>query len=341
MASTSARVGTQSLLGATTFGPGAAAAECKLPDLRAEVRPNPDGEPTRVKVAIWLMDLAKISDIDQNMSVDLLVLQSWQDPRLAGLDGCRFALDQVWSPQLDFLNSGRVFPGLPNTVRIGKNGTVSYRQRYRGSLSFPHRLDRFPFDIYILSIALISPVYVESEVQLEVDKKHIGRRTDNMSITDWDVGEPTGVVSRYAIPTLNANYSRFSYNVFVKRLPDYFVWKVIVPLILIVAMSWTVFWMNPIHYGPQIGMSATSMLTLIAFQFAMVNILPKLNYFTLLDRFITLSTILVFLGLVESLTTAYLVTIDKKELGLKIDKICRWAFPLAFFTILIAIFIWE
>ncbi len=72
------------------------------------------------------------------------------------------------------------------------------------------------------------------------------------------------------------------------------------------------------------------MLTLIAFQFAMANILPRLGYFTVLDKFIAGSTVLVFLALIESVTTIFMVSKDKKETAMRLDRICRCAFPVAF-----------
>ena len=103
-------------------------------------------------------------------------------------------------------------------------------------------------------------------------------------------------------------------------------------------MSWTVFWINPAQFGPQIGMSATSMLTLIAFQFASGNILPRLNYFTVLDEFIVGSTIIVFLALVESLSTSYLVSRKREAFALRLDQVCRFLFPLTFFIFMFFVF---
>ena len=48
--------------------------------------------------------------------------------------------------------------------------------------------------------------------------------------------------------------------------------------------------MTPDHHDAQIGLSATSMLTLIAFIFATTNMVPALSYLTRLDHFIVGST---------------------------------------------------
>ena len=80
------------------------------------------------------------------------------------------------------------------------------------------------------------------------------------------------------------------------------------------------------------------MLTLIAFQFATTSMIPRLGYFTVLDLFIGAATILVFLALCESLTTSYLVSKERQELALRVDFVCRFAFPLTFVVLIIAVF---
>jgi hypothetical protein len=124
-----------------------------------------------------------------------------------------------------------------------------------------------------------------------------------------------------------------------ERRSGYFVWKVILPLCLIVTMSWAVFWIDPSHFGPQIGLSATSMLTLIAFQFAMSDMLPRLSYLTIMDRFIAGSTVLVFSALIMSVMTGYLVSSGHQERARSIDFVSRWVFPTLFGCLAIIVFV--
>ena len=311
---------------------------CALPEMKTAERPDAGGAATKVAVGIYLVDVNEIDDVKQQFVSDFLVFQTWKDRRLEGLDGCAFDLTQVWSPKLDFVNSGRVFSGLPDRVHIGPKGTVRHVQRYRGALAFPHRLDDFPFDEHIIDISLVPVGYPLKEVELEVDEENMGRQSD-LTIPDWKLGRVDGRIDSLSPPRIDRTLSQFRFEITAKRRPEYYLWKVLVPLMLIVAMSWSVFWINPAQFGPQIGMSATSMLTLIAFQFAMAGILPRLSYFTALDAFITASTGLVFLALVEALTTSYLVSVDRKELALRFDRVCRWAFPLAFVGLVLWIFV--
>ncbi len=297
--------------------------------MKIDERPDLEGPPTVVSVGLRLIDIAEISEVHQSLTADIVVVRKWKDRRLNGLQGCKFGVGQVWRPGMGFTNSGRVFSGLPEVVTVGPDGAVKRVQRYQGTFSFPQRLDRFPFGVHVVKIGMLSVPYGQNEVTLVVDQTETGRRRE-LTIPDWIIGTASGRLSSQAIEYDQKTHSRYDFEVSARRYVSYYVWKVFLPLILIVVMSWTVFWINPAQFGPQIGLSATSMLTLIAFQFATSNILPRLDYFTVLDKFIAGSTVLVFLALIESVTAIFMVSKDKKETALRLDRICRWAFPVAF-----------
>ena len=76
----------------------------------------------------------------------------------------------------------------------------------------------------------------------------------------------------------------------------------------------------------QIGVGATSILTLIAFRFTVDGILPEIPYLTRLDLFILLSMLMVFGNLVESVATAHLFATGRETLAVKIDVWGRWIY---------------
>ena len=237
-----------------------------------------------------------------------------------------------------FLNSGRKFIGHPKVAGIGPDGQVKYVQRYSGTFATYHNLSDFPFDKQIFSISMVPLKWWEEDVVLIVDEK-LTSRQERLDISDWTIKGVEATIDRRYNPGLERFNSRYDFDISAERIKAYYLWKIILPLCLIVAMSWCVFWINPAQYGPQIGLSATSMLTLIAFIFATTNMVPRLGYLTLLDRFIVFSTILVFLALVESLTTVYLVSKEKKELALRIDNMSRFVFPITLGVIIITVLI--
>jgi hypothetical protein len=122
----------------------------------------------------------------------------------------------------------------------------------------------------------------------------------------------------------------FAFSFEADRQTGYFIVKVIIPLIFIVAMSWVVFWMDPAEAGAQISVAITAMLTLIAYRFAIGTTLPKVSYLTRLDYFILLSTVLVFASLVEVVITSTLARTEKLARARAMDRWARWLFPTAF-----------
>ncbi len=310
---------------------------CAIPGIRSDERPGAGGPPTTVSVGIRMVDLTEINDVSQTLTGDFAVFLTWTDSRLAHLKGCEVSLDDIWSPGIRFINSGRVFPSGPRKADIGTGGSVQYIQRFYGSLATYHNLRKFPLDKQIFRLSLLSREYGEKEVQLVVDERATGRR-DLLNITDWTVGSVKGEIRRQYLDVTDRFSSVYDFKIPANRQRHFYVWKIIVPLCLIVFMSFAVFWINPAQFGPQIGLSATSMLTLIAFQFATTKMVPELGYFTILDEFIAGSTILVFLALLQSLTTSYLVSQERQQLALRIDRVCRLVFPLGFAVLVFVVF---
>ena len=112
------------------------------------------------------------------------------------------------------------------------------------------------------------------------------------------------------------------------------IWKLIVPLMLIVFMSWAVFWIDPKQIGPRISLSLISMLNIIAYNFAMSTFIPRIPYLTLADKYIMGCLIIVFLALVEGITSSALSTKDNDALAKRLDRISRWAFPAGFLLLI-------
>jgi hypothetical protein len=321
-------------LPATTTASGG---PCTVPAMRTDLRPGEGGPPTEVLAGIRMVDLTGIDDVSQTLTGDFAVFQSWTDPRLAGLQGCEVPLSAIWTPSLVFVNSGRLFKVLKEEADIGPGGTVVYVQRYYGTMATYHNLRRFPFDDQTFVVTIVSLEDGEDEVVLSVNERATGRR-DRLNISDWTVTGVEAEIRRQHIEATGKDASAYDFRISAHRQRQFYIWKIIVPLCLIVFMSWTVLWVNPAQFGPQIGLSATSMLTLIAFQFATTSMVPKLGYFTTLDEFTTGATIIVFLALVQSLTTSYLVSQEREALALRIDRLSRYVFPAVFALLILVVF---
>lgn len=302
---------------------------CRVPDVATDIRPEPEDGPTEVSLGVRMVDLMEINDVAQTLTGEFAVRQRWRDPRLAHLDGCLVPLEDVWSPGLIFATSQRMFTRRPEQVEVNADGSITYLQIYYGTMPTYHNLRSFPFDRHIFELCLLSPMHPADEVEVLVDEQYTGRR-GLLNISDWNIGTVSARVDDYFVEADESVQSRYLLRISAERVEAFYIWKVILPLCLIVAMSWTVFWIDPVNFGPQIGLSATSMLTLIAFMFATTNMVPKLGYPTTLDLFTGGALILVFVALLQSLWTIYLVGQGRNTLAKRVDRFSRVVFPVVF-----------
>jgi cadmium resistance protein CadD (predicted permease) len=134
-------------------------------------------------------------------------------------------------------------------------------------------------------------------------------------------------------------YSGYVFEFTASRNVQHYIFKVLLPLVLIVMMSWAVFWIDPNTSNSQISIAVTSMLTLIAYRFAVDSQLPRLPYMTRLDSFFLTSTLLVFFSLIEVLVTTILDNKQQTERAKKIDRSCRVIFPVIFLLASMSIFV--
>src|SRR5215469_6013319 len=310
-------------------------------------RPTADSGPTQISVEIWVVDIAGIDSAQQTFTADIAVVLRWKDSRLAhaGNGETHHALDEVWNPRVGIANeTNSVSRRLPESVEVEADGTVISRQRYVGSFTQPLRLKSFPFDKQTFRVQLVAVRYTPNEVKFVPDQKMMdaglkqaGGIAPSITLPDWTVESWEIKPLDYALgPGLE--YSGYSFEFTASRNVQHYILKVILPLVLIVIMSWTVFWIDPIHSNSQISVAVTSMLTLIAYRFAIDSQLPRLPYMTLLDAFILTGTVLVFFSLIEVLLTTIFETNKQRERAKKLDRYCRIIFPAIFVIASIAIF---
>jgi hypothetical protein len=300
-------------------------------------RPNADGVPTSVRVNLYLADFFEVSGADQAFMADVVVAAEWTDPRLAGRwPGVHKAdMRDVWNPNLQVLNQRNVTGSLPAQVEVDSSGLVRWRQRFIGRFSLRMNLREFPFDRQRFGIQVVSLGYGRDEVDLAIAPERSGRSKE-LSITDWDVGS-TWIEGADFEPAPGAKVqSGVALSWDARRRVGYYVVQIILPLVLIVLMGGATLWVDPAIVPARISMAMTTMLTLIAYRFALAQSVPNLTYLTRFDYFMLASTILVFLILLLVVVGAHLVGKQQLALAHRIDKWANRAFPLVFALVLAA-----
>ena len=305
-------------------------------------RPEAAAGPTNVEVGIWVVDIDSIDSVQQNFIANIFILMKWRDPRLAhgGKGVLKRRLVDIWSPQMIIANEiGIVRKTIPEIVDVQSDGTVTYRQRYVGPFSQPLRLKEFPFDSHTFAFHLAAVQSSPEDINFSPNSEYLASGLKDgsgiaadISLPDWTVTDHRAGPAPYMVsPQKGVAGYRFEFT--AKRYSMYYLFKIILSLVLIVGMSWIVFWIDPSNFATQVGVSTASMLTLIADRLSIDSLVPKVSYLTRLDKFIIASTVLVFLALIEVSVTGYLAHRKIRAQAERIDMLARFVFPVVFFAL--------
>jgi hypothetical protein len=120
-----------------------------------------------------------------------------------------------------------------------------------------------------------------------------------------------------------------SFEVGVLRKYGFYIWKVLVPLFIIVAISWVVFWMSHDGLARRAGVSVTGILTVIAYQFIISESLPRVSYLTALDKIMLLSVVMIAATMLINIFAGRFGP-ERSHMTERVDSVCRWAFPLLY-----------
>jgi gamma-aminobutyric acid receptor subunit beta len=306
---------------------------CEFPDSVRHSRPGTGQGATEIRVGVYLIDIPKIDDADQSYVADIFLRYEWKDARLAnGRDApCTVPAADIWNPGVLVVNQRSVQRQMNDVVEVQADGTVRYVQRFYGTYSVPLDLRRFPFDSQKLPITLVARFRPE-DLRLVVDEQ-LFAVADQLSSPNWSIGSPIAATGEYRVQP-GRSIAQLQILFPAKRRSGYYVWKLIVPMSFVVFMSWAVFWLSPQNLAPRTGLSATSMLTLIAFRLALGSSLPPISYLTELDVFTIGATILVFAALAQAVVTTALWERERKQLAQSLNSLSRVLFPAAFALLL-------
>jgi len=85
------------------------------------------------------------------------------------------------------------------------------------------------------------------------------------------------------------------------REPEYLIFSIVVPLLLINLFTLTIFFMDSTDLGTKLGILVTILLALFAFTFSVRQSLPSVPYLTDLEKQIVISIIVLFIALMETI----------------------------------------
>jgi hypothetical protein len=309
--------------------------------------PNPNG-PTIVGVGFFVNDIRGIDPVRDEFQFRGYVRALWCDPR--------YAFDPEAAGQQEFVFTGDraekelkrmwVASGYPvnkvgeissseRVLRIRHDGTVEQTINVSLPLATHFDLRRFPLDRQTLELQLESYLWNRDQLQFVHDET-ISGFSDGISMPEWNIEAVSGHLSEIAVMRSDTPFSRYILEIEIARKPGFYLWKVFLPLVVIVALSWSVFWMTDERFSGRSRISATGVLTIVAYQFVFAENLPRVGYLTLLDQIMIGSFGLLAVTVLESLLVDRANKHDPAK-AIRIDRTSRWFFPTVYAAMLAAI----
>ena len=319
--------------------PSSGAYQANLFDLPPGERPVP------VQAAFRLLALHEIDDEAETFSFTVMVSLVWKDlrqvfdPQVEGVDekflhgAYQFnELTPNWFPQLVLINATEIDDPQGVMLRVAPDGTTTLVQTITAQARSRLDLRRYPFDRQRLKAFFGVLGFDDSEVVLTGGAEAATGETTNIQVPQWDV---TGIGASTAATVapqagVGIQPSVLVLNLDVQRQSLFMLRLVIFPLMLIVVLSWSVFWMDRSSLGDRMAVSFVGILTAVAYQSMVSDIMPQISYVTLMNAILNVSFVVMCATVVVNLVVA---AVDKRgefERGRQLDLRCRWLFPLGY-----------
>jgi hypothetical protein len=297
-------------------------------------------EPVPVSIGVKMQQLTSVNQKSKNFGVVATIVMHWQDPRLAYdpekapdrfkvFMGDAFSaemnrLGQAW-PQYTIVNQQNKHWVQNRFVVVRPDGEAVYFERVSLTLQAPDFYFRhFPFDVqrFFIRFDLLAPEWMfqfrEIEGYSEIGKK-LGE--EEWVITAFDTSISRGHIIQRPV-------SRFNFEFSAKRHVEYYFFRILLPLIVIISVSWILFFLK--DYAKRVDAAGANLLLFIAFNFAISSDLPRLGYLTFLD------TLLISAFLVTAVVLILSVYLRRKDMNgrdrfvAKVDRYVILFYPLAY-----------
>jgi hypothetical protein len=329
-------------------GAGPAAAQ---PDLLSLPIPRGKEGPVVVRARFDLRDINGIDDEAETFEFEGVLTLEWRDERQAFdpvAEGADLKLYQGayqfnevftgWFPQASLVNESGLYETHAVLLRIRPDGSLRLVQALNAAAKTDLDLIAYPFDEQRLDASFELLGFDEDEVVLQAAAPRDGSADPTVAVRmpQWKiVGVSTSVRNRPAPHAgESGTASTFVVSMAVERKSFLMVRLVVVPLLLIVVLSWSVFWMDKSSVGDRISVSFIGILTVVAYQIVLSEILPRISYMTLMNGFLNMSFFIMCATVGINLWVGVLDRSGQTATGDRIDRRCRWLFPLIYLGLL-------
>jgi hypothetical protein len=315
--------------------------------------PPPSDGPVVVRTGFQLIDITLIDDQSETFEFTGMLSVQWKDERQAfdpAAEGVKekfyqgnFQFNEIspaWYPEISLLNTAGTFEKGEPLFRVRPDGTCTLVTPVSATAKSELQLRHYPFDSQSLQVIFGMPGYSETEVVMQpLDLPAL--EPSAIRVPQWVLSQ-TRNLTETLLPTAPGQDGRTSVFIFemdVKRQGAFVMRLVVGPLFLVVILSWSVFWMDRASVGDRMGVSFVGLLTAVAYQIVLGDILPHISYLTPINVFVNISFVIMCASIVVNLIVGELNRENRGPEADVIDNYCKKIFPAVYLSLLAITFL--
>ena len=299
-------------------------------------------KPTEVFIGLRIDQIPEINQKQENFKVVATLKMNWIEPRLAFSKSSNGSDDQIYTiatflklleskhiqwPSISYSNLQGKISFETQIVKLSHDGTVNFMERFTATFQAPDfNFRRFPLDHQYFFINIDSH-FSESKITFKELPGFSGMGS-KLGEEEWII---MNVLTKISNQTESAfeQGARFSLQFEGERHLNYYVIRILIPVLLIIIVSWFTFFLR--DYTKRIDLAGANLLLFIAFNFTISNDMPRLGYITLIDTFLVGSFIITSMVVLVNVMLRRLENGGRKKLAEKMDFYAITGYPLAYF----------
>jgi len=306
--------------------------------------------PIEVRVGVQIDQITHVNQRAENFGAVGYLRMEWHDPNLAfdpppdeipvrRYDRSVFSRkaddENIFFPTFSIYNQqGRRFSDESGVV-VFPDGRAVFAERFSATLQAPDfDFKSYPFDKQRFFIS-IETQWSDAVMHFVADPEFSGIG-DQLGEEEW-VFHWEGVEITTQMNIIGRPASRITFTITARRHIWYYVLRIIIPLIIIVVVSWATFFLR--DFSKRVDVSGGNLLVYVAFNFTISNDLPRLGYLTFIDTILAAAFIITGLTVIWSVLLRRLELNGRERVARIIDVYTLWVYPCAF--LLVIFFAWS
>ncbi|MCO6491553.1 MAG: hypothetical protein J5I98_24265 [Phaeodactylibacter sp.] len=284
----------------------------------------PDGGPQKVYAGVYLMNLYDLNINDYSYHADFYLWFKWKGER---------------SPMnIEFVNSldkwGFSWENFTEEPELLPDGYWYNGMRIEGRFYHPFALYDFPLDRHHLDIHIENIDYPQDSLVYLPDSSGAFIR-EGFQVPGWAVRGVTMETrtsryqSNFGLSGKAAAYSNFTFRLDISRPLNYFLLKLLLPLLIVIVASLGALFIHPAQLDARISLPIGGLLTSVFLQQSYSSALPDVGYMVLMDKIYLLGFALIVCIMLRAILMGNRVGQLKKNADIpairRTDRRMAWA----------------